>query len=289
MLTGDFVRKTRLSLSQLYPQQEASALCGMICTEILGLSRYAHIVSPKLEIDPAALAKASSAVERLLSFEPVQYVLGYADFCSRRFRVGPGVLIPRPETERLCELALCEAQALRPVRILDLCTGSGCIAWTLCLDSPGSEVVGVDVSREALRYACSQPFDGPSRPQFVLADIFDGRAMEGVLGEGHSFDILVSNPPYIYESEKGEMRRNVLDWEPENALFVPSADTQAFNRRLGEIASRALRPDGVAIIEINENSGLESLETFARNFTSCSLVKDCFDKDRFVLCRRPIS
>lgn len=320
MLIRDFVLQTREKLSEVYSPEESSALCNVLCTEFLGVQSYTHIVNPALELKKKELDRAQAALERMLAYEPMQYILGFTEFCGHRFNVAPGVLIPRPETEKLCEMAISAAmmtyrtrsafgKAARPVRILDLCTGSGCIAWTLAAAIPGSDVIGVDISKEALEIASSQPLpQGMSKdhtPQFVCADIFDDEAMNTILGPNPSFDILVSNPPYICESERETMQHNVLDWEPDIALFVPDSDAQRFNRRIAALATRALSPDSSsAFIEINEHLGPASCAAFSAAFyyaaseaavapnsfscslSSCEIVKDFNGRDRFIKALR---
>lgn len=271
----------------------------LLCCGRLGVQSYTHIVEPSFEIAPEALPGLESDMARLLSGEPLQYVLGTAEFCGRSFRVAPGVLIPRPETEEMVGIAsgwLREASAagrsalsdLNPnllgakgglpaakgPRILDLCTGSGCIAWTLALDFPGAEVVGVDLSDDALSIAVSQPFQ-PSAPTFVKADVL------GAVPQWEPFDLIISNPPYIMEAEKAAMRPNVLDWEPSMALFVPDDDPLVFYRAVARWAGRLLR--GMGLVEVNETLGPETAAVFRdAGFRDVSLLDDIFGKPRFV-------
>ena len=229
--------------------------------------------------------------------EPVQYVLGFADFCGFRFKVTPDVLIPRPETEQLVREAVKEAARLQrqrspygrhaaPVRVLDLCTGSGCIAWSVALSVPGTEVVGVDISEPALAVARSQDFARECKerkakaPLFVCADVLD---TEQDFDHG-TFDLILSNPPYITESEKDRMHRNVLEHEPHLALFVPDGDPLVFYRAVAAWSRRFLAEEGRGMAEINESLGKETEDVFrSAGFRSTTLVTDIFDRNRFVV------
>jgi release factor glutamine methyltransferase len=290
MLLADFIREGTRSLGSLYPEREAHSIVLMLCEALLGTRSYTHIVEPGTEVEPGAVPALEAALERLLAGEPVQYVTGFAEFCGFRFRVTPDVLIPRPETEQLVREAVGEISRLRgmrstPVRVLDLCTGSGCIAWSVALLAPGTEVVGVDVSDAALSVARGQDFSdelkstGAVAPLFVKADILDTEQdfPYGV------FDLVLSNPPYIMESEKTLMRGNVLDFEPALALFVPDGDPLLFYRAVAEWSRRFLAPDGKGISEINERIGDPTAEVFrAAGYPHTVVVDDIFDRNRFV-------
>ena len=156
MRLADFISGSTVTLEELYPREEAVDMVLLVCQKRFGTERFTHILHPELQIDES---KATEDIRRLARWEPVQYVLGEACFCGRTFKIGPGVLIPRPETELLVEKAGEMMKELRTPKILDLCTGSGCIAWTLFKDIPGSSVSAVDVSREALHIAAGQ-FEG---------------------------------------------------------------------------------------------------------------------------------
>ena len=241
MLLKDFIVSSRHALSELYPEGEARSLVDGLCGKILGVTPQTHILQPGFCIDPALLPMLEDGLSRLLRCEPLQYVLGEAWFLGRRFKLTPAVLIPRPETEEMVDMALRKAGNLsrdagRPLRVLDLCTGSGCIAWSMALGLPQSEVTGLDISPEALSVASSQ-FDGDDgHPRFVLSDVLDPDCLK----DGGRFDIFLSNPPYVRESEKALMSRNVLDWEPGLALFVPDGDPLRFYRAEAALAARLL-------------------------------------------------
>ena len=284
MLLKDFIVSSRHALSELYPEGEARSLVDGLCGKILGVTPQTHILQPGFCIDPALLPLLEDGLSRLLRCEPLQYVLGEAWFLGRRFRLTPAVLIPRPETEEMVDMALRKAGNLsrdagRPLRVLDLCTGSGCIAWSMALGLPQSEVTGLDISPEALSVASSQ-FDGDNRPRFVLSDVLDPDCLK----DGGRFDIFLSNPPYVRESEKALMSRNVLDWEPGLALFVPDGDPLRFYRAEAALAARLLSPGGFGLVEINEAYGREVAGLFRdAGFRDPEVLKDLSGRDRFVL------
>ena len=284
MLLKDFIVSSRHALSELYPEGEARSLVDGLCGKILGVTPQTHILQPGFCIDPALLPLLEDGLSRLLRCEPLQYVLGEAWFLGRRFKLTPAVLIPRPETEEMVDMALRKAGNLsrgadRPLGVLDLCTGSGCIAWSMALGLPQSEVTGLDISPEALSVASSQ-FDGDNRPRFVLSDVLDPDCLK----DGGRFDIFLSNPPYVRESEKALMSRNVLDWEPGLALFVPDGDPLRFYRAEATLAARLLSPGGFGLVEINEAYGREVAGLFRdAGFRDPEVLKDLSGRDRFVL------
>ncbi len=279
MLLSAFIRRGTAKLSGIYPSPEARGIVLMLCQERLGVKSYTHIIEPGYEIPAGALPGLESELERLASGEPIQYVLGYAEFCGHRFHVCPSVLIPRPETEQLVSEAVSLIRSKGgSCRVLDLCTGSGCIAWSVLLESPGTEVVAVDISDEALGVARGQ-FAGAS-PRFVKADVLAG-------GEGFEcgdFDLVLCNPPYVMESEKLAMRTNVLDYEPGLALFVPDSDPLLFYRAVAVWARRFLRPDGMGLVEINESLGPQTAEVFrSAGYKKTRILQDFRSKYRFVM------
>ena len=303
MLLSDFIRYAERSLSDLYPSPEARGIVSMLCSARLGVKSYTHIVEPGYTVPEELLPGLESDLGRLRASEPVQYVLGYAEFCGRRFHVDRRVLIPRPETELLVSLAseIMRAAGGKP-RVLDLCTGSGCIAWSLALDFPGAEVTAADISHDALEVARSQ-FSGPdpespgsslvssgsgsvsSGPEFVLADVL-GPVPAPIERKG-PFGLIVSNPPYVMQKERPSMRRNVLDYEPGLALFVPDDDPLVFYRACARWTDALLAPDGCALFEINEALGDEAASlTRAVGVGSAAVLPDLSGRARFVRVRR---
>lgn len=297
MLLAEFVKAGTKALESLYPQKEARSIVLMLCEEVLGTENYTHIVEPEFKIDDKKLPELEAAMERLKKMEPVQYVLGHTEFYGRTFKVDPAVLIPRPETELLCRDAIKLGMRVfrmrspygknaEPVRILDLCTGSGCIAWTMALSIPGSRVTAVDISDAALEVAAGQDFASELKsketfkPEFIKADVLDSE-QEIELGP---FDMVLSNPPYIMESEKEDMRRNVLEYEPESALFVPDDDPLLFYRAIARWSQRFLSPDGVGLSEVNESLARQTETVFkAAGYAHTEIVRDLSDKNRYII------
>lgn len=297
MLLAEFVKAGTKALESLYPQKEARSIVLMLCEEVLGTENYTHIVEPEFKIDDKKLPELEAAMERLKKMEPVQYVLGHTEFYGRTFKVDPAVLIPRPETELLCRDAIKLGMRVfrmrspygknaEPVRILDLCTGSGCIAWTMALSIPGSRVTAVDISDAALEVAAGQDFASELksketfRPEFIKADVLDSE-QEIELGP---FDMVLSNPPYIMESEKEDMRRNVLEYEPESALFVPDDDPLLFYRAIARWSQRFMSPEGVGLSEVNESLARQTETVFkAAGYAHTEIVRDLSDKNRYII------
>ena len=312
------------------------------CTEVFGFPVYQHITEPSTEVPEDLLEMALDDMRRLAASEPLQYVLGYTEFCGRRFAVDERALIPRAETEVLCQKAeemvrAVEATASDPVRgsaahpsqpggwappsndaeggtplggststasaprILDLCTGSGCIAWTLALDLPGAQVVATDLSQDALDLADSQfrtasgrpsllP-KGALRPQFVKADLLDVEATVAAAAATVArpcFELLTANPPYVMVAEKVDMRQNVLGWEPHMAIFAPEEDPLVFHKAIAEVAMCVLVSGGCGIVEINSEIPDRTAAVFtAAGFEDIRIIPDYFDRPRFISFRRP--
>ena len=273
MLLSQFISEGSRELEALYPPREARSLVMRLVEDIGGFLPYDHVVRPDLE----APAELTAALERLKAGEPLQYVTGFQEFYGRRFNVRPGVLIPRPETEILVREACLRALQMEAPRVLDLCTGSGCIAWSLALEVPDAVVTGVDISEEALTVARGQNLASDA-PQFIEADVLTADCFAA-----EPFDILVANPPYIRESEKTQMHRNVLDHEPELALFVPDEEPLVFYRAIATHAARCLVPGGWGMVEINEALGPQTAEVFeASGLREVQIIRDYFGRDRFV-------
>ena len=278
----DFHTKAVADLSRIYPGPEARSIVNILLEDRLGLPSYTIITDPDKDIPASDLDEDLS---RLNAYEPIQYVIGKAEFYGRTFRVTPDVLIPRPETEELVEAVLKETtMAGGRSRILDLCTGSGCIAWTLALEIPGAISTGLDISDAALEVARSQVqyagLPAAGRVRFVKGDVLSqGLGIEG------TFDILTANPPYVLEKERSEMRRNVLDYEPGLALFVPDGDPLRFYRALTVHAQTLLAPGGLGIFEANSGYCEDIAGMLSPIFADVRIRKDISGRNRFVSFR----
>lgn len=276
------------AISVLYPEGEAKEMVYAFLEHHVGTKRHTHIIEPAYEVPQEKALQAVAAFERMAAGEPMQYVVGLADFYGRQFRVTPDVLIPRPETELLCRSVLDRMTAYpKNPKVLDLCTGSGCIAWTLALEMPGAEVTAIDISDGALAVATAQEFSeelsrtSALAPKFIKADVLAGPSLS------QQYDILVSNPPYVMDKEKALMRTNVLDHEPHIALFVSDDDPLIFYRAIARWAQALLKPDGYCIVEINEALGQETAQIYIdAGFRCVNVIRDLSDRDRFVSFRR---
>ena len=300
------IDRARLMLTEEYPDlRERDALVSSMVVDFLHLPGYAIVTDPFADIPEIDASAFLDCAGRLSEGEPYQYITGQCEFGGRVFSVAPGVLIPRPETEYLCRLAgqkLRDSSLAGRLRILDLCTGSGCIAWTLALDFPDAEVVGLDVSAQALDIACGQfadcktPGSTPRSPRFAQCDILrgpsatdvlkdwkDGASLAGFFAE--PLDAIISNPPYILEKERVLMRRNVLEHEPDLALFVPDCNPLLFYKAISDWALELLRPGGLLLVEQNEALPAETAELFS-GFSRCETVNDLSDKPRFTFAVR---
>ncbi|MBQ2133598.1 MAG: peptide chain release factor N(5)-glutamine methyltransferase, partial [Bacteroidales bacterium] len=275
--------------------QEAKAIAVRLLKEsIEGYKGYEHLVEPGRELEGFAAGTEEyllKCAQRLATGEPLQYVLGYEWFCGHRFNVASGVLIPRPETEELVREVVSSANGPDcegNVRVLDICTGSGCIAWSVAAElGKRAQVYGCDISPEALAIACGQEIDADVK--FFECDILAPQAEEVIGAEcgAAKFDIVVSNPPYVCECEKELMQKNVLDFEPELALFVPDDDPLRFYRRIAQLSGRLLKPGGKLFFEINERFGRETVEMLEETgFVGCRVLQDIFGKERMVVACR---
>lgn len=288
MLLKDLINIGTETVSQAFPEREAREMVFLYLGQRLGVSRHTHILNPSYTVPEVEVSYARKAFARMAAGEPIQYIIGLAYFYGRDFIVTPDVLIPRPETEILCREVIRWVEAFRrdleSTRIIDLCTGSGCIAWTLAMELPGTEVLAVDISEAALDVAGGQAFDrdGAKAPVFLKADV-----LAGMLPVPGLFDVIVSNPPYVMEKEKSQMRRNVLDHEPHLALFVSDDDPLLFYRAVADSAKALLKTGGLCLVEINEALGPETADVFiVRGFSDVRVMKDLNDRDRFVYAIR---
>ena len=280
MLLRELISKGTETISQAFPEREVREMVLMFLQHSIGVTRHTHILEPSYEVTEEASAEAMRAFGRMAAGEPVQYIIGKAYFYDREFNVTPDVLIPRPETELLVREAVNWARrsGRRSLRILDLCTGSGCIAWSMALELPGSEVTAVDISDGALAVAAGQKFECDNAPKFIKADVLAG-PVEG-LG---AFDMILSNPPYVMDSEKALMRRNVLDHEPWLALFVSDDDPLIFYRAVAAWAKQLLKSDGLWLVEINESLGRQTAKVFEdTGFRDVEVLQDLNSRDRFI-------
>ncbi len=283
MTISDFTEKSRAYLSTLYPAPEAITLTRQLLLERLGYSIAYIMLHQDEEIDPEYNFQLLSDVERLGNAEPLQYVLGYTWFSELKIKVNNHVLIPRPETEELVQF-IRDEKFSNDANILDVCTGSGCIALALKHSFPNLNISACDVSFEALLMAKKNGQELDLNVNWVWADVFENQWE--LLSESQ-YDLIVSNPPYILKSEAKLMHKNVLQYEPHIALFVEDDDPLIFYRRIAGFAIKNLKPNGQLWFEINESQG-ENVGNLLENmlFHDVRIYHDLSGKDRFVFGRR---
>lgn len=274
----DIERYMHAELDALYGAGEVGAFAAMLFEAFLGWDRTHLLLHRDSTVDQSDLLRFHWAVEDLRKFRPIQHVVGYTDFCGCRINVSPDVLIPRPETEEMVEW-LCDrfSGSAPPLSFLDLCTGSGCIAIALKNHVPAARVTAVDLSPAALALARRNATANGAEVDFVEADVLEG--MNGLNGR---FGLIVSNPPYVRESERAAMAANVLDYDPAMALFVPDDDPLRFYRAIGAFAAGHLAPQGLLALEINEALAAETCALLQSQGFSTEVREDFRGKPRMV-------
>lgn len=263
-------------LTPLYGKQEAKSLVFLIFENIFLLSRTEVLVGKELKKSDK-IPTLELILNRLLNSEPLQYIIGTTEFYGNIFEVNPSVLIPRPETEELVQLIILENKNQTPISIIDIGTGSGCIAISLKKEIPQAQVYAADISKEALDTATKNAILNKVDIDFLELDIL---SKETILPET---SIIVSNPPYVMHSEKALMQSNVLNFEPHLALFAEDSDPLIFYKAITEKALKYLLPKGKIYFEINEQFGKETAELLIQaGFSNVKILKDLSGKDRMV-------
>ncbi|MBC8592249.1 peptide chain release factor N(5)-glutamine methyltransferase [Oscillospiraceae bacterium N12] len=266
----------RQSLQDLYPPQELKSLVMMICCDMLGMDALDIYLGKDINLSESKQHELENILLRLRKNEPIQYIRGVASFLGRPFQVAPGVLIPRPETAELVELIISENKN-RFIRILDVGTGSGCIAVSLSLEGY-KDVVAWDISDDALAIARTNNEVLGANVLFEKKDVFADQSIGSA-----KFDIIVSNPPYVTEAEREEMELNVLDWEPELALFVSDNDPLCFYRCIAILGRELLTGEGQLYFEINRAYGVETVSMLTDlGYRNPRIIKDISGNDRIV-------
>ncbi len=272
----EVIDRIRRALVPLYAPREAEQIARRFLFERCGITLTDYVVRPDAE---APIPDLATAVAQLAAGRPVQYVVGSTEFCGLRFEVGEGVLIPRPETEELAAAVAAETPA--GAAVLDVGTGSGCIAVTLARRIPRARVTAVDLSPQALDTARRNARRLGADVRFLRADALAG------LHElpDAAFDCVVSNPPYVPQSDRAAMHINVRDYEPPEALFVPDDDPLRFYRAIARAARRLLRPDGRLWFEIYERLADRTARLLAdEGFAAIAVRRDGYDKPRMICC-----
>ncbi|MCR4770118.1 MAG: peptide chain release factor N(5)-glutamine methyltransferase [Bacteroidaceae bacterium] len=271
----------RKQLTTLFDEHEASAIAFILLEDASGLSRTDVLMGRDDLLGEEEKVKLNNMVQRVLKHEPIQYVTGKTLFAELNIHVAPGVLIPRPETEELVDLACSRLKALSTPKVLDIGTGSGCIALGIKNHIPNAEVHACDISDKALQIAKDNAKRLNLDVQFHQIDILAPDIANNKL---NNFDAIISNPPYICNEEKKEMDKNVLENEPHTALFVPDNDPLLFYKAITEKAIVLLKEKGILAFEINRRFGCEIKELMEQHgFTNTEIIKDQFCNNRIVI------
>ena len=276
--------KLREALYPLYGKGESDAIIRLIFHYVKGWNLTDMLIHSKDELSPFVKEEIDGILQRLLNYEPIQYITGEARFHGMELNVRPGVLIPRQETDELVDIIIDENKNREDLRVLDLCTGSGCIAIALARNLPFSKVTAVDISDVAVEVAKENAEKLKAKVEVIKADIFDVPFPPGIKGK---FDIMVSNPPYVMDKEALTMEKNVLDYEPHEALFVRDEDPAVFYRRIADIVVEMLVAGGRIYFEINPLACKEIMEMLEnKGFEDVTAIRDSAGKERFITCRK---
>lgn len=276
---ADLIRYYSSELKAFYPEAEAKALIERLIHFFFTINKLDVVKNPEVRLNETEMLQLHFAVKELKHYKPLQYVVGEADFDGHRFMVNEGVLIPRPETEQLVQLASDFLAEKPQCTVADIGTGSGCIAISLAIRHPQHLFFGFDVSSAALQVAQTNAELLGAKVNFVACDILNDEACLS----SRKYDLMLSNPPYVVENEKHFMQPNVLDWEPDLALFVSENDPLLFYRRIAFLAAQHLNDGGKLMFEINERFATETVELLkGMGFKHIEVFVDFNDKDRFI-------
>lgn len=269
-------------LVPVYGEGEAKAMVRLIFHSLKGWSLTDMMIHSDNPASEYLIQKTDGILNRLMKFEPIQYILGEAYFYGMTFKVTPATLIPRPETEELVDMIVKENQGEKDLSVLDIGTGSGAIAIALSRNLPFSEVSAIDISPEALEIAEENAQNLHAQIAFINADVFS------FMPKPDTLDIIASNPPYIDESEKDDMEPNVVDYEPHQALFVPDRSPLLYYSRITDIAETGLKSNGRLYLEINPRHADELKTNLEKaGFADVTILNDINGKRRFIKCLKP--
>lgn len=271
------------ALSFLNDTMEAESMFYIILEKVHALKRIDLALQPHLELAEDDLQRWEEIIVALKSKKPLQYIIGETEFYGLRFEVNESTLIPRPETEELVELIVVENRKseIKSLKILDIGTGSGCIAISLAKNLPNATVSAIDVSENALEMAKKNAELNAVNVNFMLKNILETAQLPT------QFDIIVSNPPYVRNLEKLEIKANVLEFEPHLALFVEDNNALIFYEKIAELAQKNLSESGKLYFEINQYLGKETVQLLEKKgFKNIKLIKDIYGNDRMISCKK---
>lgn len=268
-------------LKDLYPKEEVKNFFYMLCESYLGKSRVDIALQPFEKVQSESFELFSKALTQLEQQYPIQYIIGKSNFMGLEFEVNKEVLIPRPETEELITWILDEHSEHANLKILDIGTGSGCIPIVLAKHLPESNIQTMDISVKAISTAQNNAKKHHAKVEFIHQDVLKLETFP------NSYDIIVSNPPYVRESEKAQMRDNVLKHEPKIALFVPDEDPLIFYKHIARLALNSLKPNGSLYFEINQYLGKTLGKVLVGlGFNNVEIKKDIYGKDRMIRAKK---
>lgn len=282
MTYAEIIDRLTQAAANVYEPREARSVALWAVESLTGADRMKLLIDPRATIESIDEEELARYEQELAAARPIQYIIGMTEFCELQFAVGEGVLIPRPETEELVRWIVEESSSAK--RILDIGTGSGAIAVSLAAMLPKAEVAAMDISEVALDYTSRN----------ATANGVDIKAIKGdALGEWwrefEELDVVVSNPPYVPDSDRTTIRRNVLDYEPSLALFVPDNDLLRFYRAIADGAAHALRKGGELYFEIYEDAAEQMIQMLTeRGWQQIELRRDFNDKNRMIRCRKSL-
>ncbi len=281
----DIERYCLNELAGLYPEGEIKMFVRMLFEGFLGWEQTELLMRHDETVNQSDLLRFHWAVEDLKRHRPIQHIVGWTEFCKCRIEVNENTLIPRPETEEIVQRTIVHLSKNNiqnsELNILDLCTGSGCIAIALAKQWPEANVTAVDISEKALAVARKNAEANSTKINFLQADIISSQFSLPY----SPFSLIISNPPYVMNAEKAEMQHNVLDWEPSQALFVPDSDPLVLYRSIADIATNHMSPDGTLVLEINEHLGKETLNLLEERGFRGELLQDFRGKERMLVMK----
>ena len=298
----DIITYINNELKNKYPYNEIKAFVNILFKEYTGMNSAHLLAFGRDTINESSLLNIVLATEKLKKYVPVQYILGHTEFCGLDIKLTPDVLIPRPETEELTQMIIEENKAEK-LNILDLCSGSGCIALSLCRFIKNSNVFAVDISEKALqtaeenncrlglnvRFACMDLLTDENLDLlFADNELMTENSVNGSSKTNLKFDIIVSNPPYVMDKEKVMMSENVLNYEPPLALFVKDENPLIFYEKIAVIAEKYLKSGGKIYLEVNENLANETVALFSQKEYFAEIRKDIYAKNRFIFLQKKI-
>lgn len=268
----------KTELKELFDEREIQSFFYLLCEHYLGLNKTTVILNPDYALSESELLKFNFAIKDLKTEKPIQYILGKTEFFGYAFKVNEHTLIPRPETEELVQWIIDKEKSGNPLSVLDIGTGSGCIAISLAKQLSNTKVTAIDISEEAIKIAQLNNENLNATVSFDLIDILNPPETFNA-----KFDIIVSNPPYVLETEKALMKKNVLQFEPDQALFVEDSDPLLFYRKILDFAQEHLLTNGRIYFEINEKMSIELSDLLSDyKYRDIEIKNDLFDRPRMI-------